>query len=463
MNTSNIPDKNIQDMIQDNPGFVETEKTPTIIKVVGVGGGGNNAINHMYEQHVAGVSFVVLNTDRQALNMSPVPNRLLIGPTTTEGLGAGNKPEVARQAAEESANDIAALFDDQTKMVFITAGMGGGTGTGAAPVVARIAHEKGVLTIGIVTIPFLFEGQKKILKALDGADEMSKYVDALLIINNQRLIDIYPDLDFNNAFGKADDTLTIAARSISELITADGQMNLDFNDVNTTLRNGGVAIISSGYGEGENRVTKAIEDALESPLLKNRDVYGSQRILINVSYNPKAENPFKMAEMSEMQAFMANFSQEVDVITGFCYDESLDDRIKITILAAGFNVSLEGETEGPAVARPKVPRPAVEEKVGADDKERLESVYGKDAVRGVERAQAEAQYIVLRPQDIDNDDILEILENTTSYNRQPERKQRVRELQMAAARPSEPAKPDTAGEKPASARRQESSNTIQFG
>ena len=194
---------NIYDSVDQNPGFNEEKKNPTIIKVVGVGGGGNNAINHMWAQNVEGVSFVVINTDRQALNMSPVPNRVLIGPKTTNGLGAGNVPERAKAAAEESEAEIAALFDDETKMVFITAGMGGGTGTGAAPVVARIAHEKGVLTIGIVTIPFLFEGQKKILKALAGADEMSKYVDALLIINNQRLIDIYPDLDFNNAFGKA--------------------------------------------------------------------------------------------------------------------------------------------------------------------------------------------------------------------------------------------------------------------
>ena len=237
--------------LDQNSGFQDKNKPMTIIKVMGVGGGGNNAINHMYMQNIEGVSFVVLNTDRQQLNESPVPNRVLLGPNTTHGLGAGNIPETARRAAEESEAEIAALFDDDTKMVFITAGMGGGTGTGAAPVVARIAHEKGVLTIGIVTIPFLFEGPRKILKALDGADEMGKYVDALLIINNQRLTEIYKDLDFTNAFGKADDTLTIAARSISDLITVKGKINLDFNDVNTTLRNGGPAIISSGYGTGE--------------------------------------------------------------------------------------------------------------------------------------------------------------------------------------------------------------------
>ena len=233
---SREPGQDIMSTLDKNSGFQDKDNARTIIKVMGVGGGGNNAINHMYLQNIEGVSFVVLNTDRQQLNQSPVPNRVLLGPNTTHGLGAGNVPDVARRAAEESEAEIAALFDDDTKMVFITAGMGGGTGTGAAPVVARIAHEKGVLTIGIVTIPFLFEGTKKILKAIAGADEMGKYVDALLVINNQRLTEIYKDLDFTNAFGKADDTLTIAARSISDLITVEGKINLDFNDVNTTLR-----------------------------------------------------------------------------------------------------------------------------------------------------------------------------------------------------------------------------------
>ena len=204
--------QNFNDEVMGDPGFNDTVSMPTIIKVVGVGGGGGNAINHMYMQNIQGVSFVVCNTDLQHLNSSPVPTRLLIGPNTCQGLGAGNDPEVAKEAAEESADQIAALFDDETKMVFITAGMGGGTGTGAAPVVARIARERGVLTIGIVTIPFLFEGDKKIIKALNGAKEMSKYVDAILIINNERLTEIYPDLDFLTAFGKADDTLSTAAR-----------------------------------------------------------------------------------------------------------------------------------------------------------------------------------------------------------------------------------------------------------
>ena len=454
---------NIYDSVDRNPGFEEQKKNPTIIKVVGVGGGGNNAINHMWAQNVEGVSFVVINTDRQALNMSPVPNRVLIGPKTTNGLGAGNVPERARAAAEESAAEIAALFDDETKMVFITAGMGGGTGTGAAPIVARIAHEKGVLTIGIVTIPFLFEGQKKILKALAGADEMSKYVDALLIINNQRLIDIYPDLDFNNAFGKADDTLSTAARSISELITAEGQVNVDFMDVNTTLREGGVAIISSGYGEGEHRVTKAIEDALESPLLKNRDVYGSRKILINVYYNPDSENPFRMEELSEVEEFMANFSQEVDVITGYAHDYSLEDKIKITVLAAGFNVSLEKEAPAAPVIRRKHQEPAEDEAAttSADTDKRLAEEYGAAAIAEMQTRKDEAQFILLTPEDIDNDELIDLLERTPAYKRKPDDKTAIREKRQAAAAQATKAAEQPA--KPAAPKKPGTSATINFG
>ncbi|MDE7406858.1 MAG: cell division protein FtsZ, partial [Muribaculaceae bacterium] len=305
------------DDIIDNGVFepqsgVDPSKT-AIIKVIGVGGGGNNAINHMYRQGIEHVSFVVCNTDQQALNNSPVPQKVLLGHT---GLGAGNNPKVAQEAAEESIEAISELFDGTTKMAFITAGMGGGTGTGAAPVVAKVSKEHGVLTVGIVTIPFLFEGTPKIYQALDGVDEMSKYVDALLIINNDRLAEVYPDLDFMNAFGKADDTLTVAAKSISEIITCKGHINLDFNDVDTTLRNSGAAIISTGYGEGENRVTKAIQDALNSPLLKNRNVLGSKRLLFNLYFSPKAERKFLMSEITELNKFINSIDSGVNVIWG---------------------------------------------------------------------------------------------------------------------------------------------------
>ena len=423
------PEHDIMSTLEKGSGF-QDDKTRTIIKVMGVGGGGNNAINHMYMQNIEGVSFVVLNTDRQQLNESPVPNRVLLGPNTTHGLGAGNVPEIARRAAEESEADIAALFDDDTKMVFITAGMGGGTGTGAAPVVARIAQQKGVLTIGIVTIPFLFEGSKKILKALDGADEMGKFVDALLIINNQRLTEIYKDLDFTNAFGKADDTLTIAARSISDLITVNGKINLDFNDVNTTLRDGGAAIISSGYGTGERRVTKAIENALESPLLKNRDVYGSKRILMNFYYNPNSEAPLLMEEMNEIQEFMANFDQEVDVIWGIAFDNTLEDQIKVTVLASGFNVSLDKESSFSTVQQTerRTPEPAAP-RVSPD--KRLADEYGAEAVNDMVIKQNKARYIVLTPDQMDDDDAIDMIEKNPTYGRKPDFRSQLKERQQA--------------------------------
>ena len=221
---------------------------PSIIKVIGVGGGGGNAVNHMFNEGIHDVSYVVCNTDNKALTDSPVPNKLQLG---KEGLGAGNRPERAREAALESIEDINNMLNDGTKMVFITAGMGGGTGTGAAPIIAQCAKEKGILTVGIVTIPFRFEGNKKIDQALEGVEEIKKHVDALLVINNERLREIYPELTVINAFGRADDTLTIAARSIAEIITMRGRINLDFQDVKTVLENGGVALMSTGYGEGE--------------------------------------------------------------------------------------------------------------------------------------------------------------------------------------------------------------------
>ena len=450
------PGQDIMSTLDQNSGFQDKEKSRTIIKVMGVGGGGNNAINHMYMQNIEGVSFVVLNTDRQQLNESPVPNRVLLGPNTTHGLGAGNIPETAKRAAEESENEIAQLFDDDTKMVFITAGMGGGTGTGAAPVVARIAHEKGVLTIGIVTIPFLFEGPKKILKALAGADEMGKYVDALLIINNQRLTEIYSDLDFTNAFGKADDTLTTAARSISDLITVRGVINLDFNDVNTTLRNGGAAIISSGYGTGERRVTKAIEDALESPLLKNRDVYGSRKILMNVYFNPNSGSPLLMKELNEIQEFMANFDQEVDVIWGMAFDNTLEDQIKVTVLASGFNVSLDKESPVPTVQSPR--REPVHADPKITDAQRLKDEYGDKAITDMTLRQLSARYIVLSPEEMDDDDVIDMIEKTPTFGRKPDFRNQIKERQQAASM-------DRPVEVPKATKRTSSgdSQTINFG
>ena len=397
--------------------YAESETVPDRIMVLGVGGGGNNAVNHMYtEAKIHGVSFVVVNTDDMALRTSPVPNKLLIGPTTTKGRGAGNKPEKAREAAEESAAAIAELFTPEIDMVFITAGMGGGTGTGAAPVVARIARERGLLTIGIVTIPFRFEGMRKINKALDGADEMGRYTDALLIINNERLSEIYPDLEFDSAFAKADDTLSVAAQSISEIVTNPGKINLDMNDVDTTLRDGGTALISIGYGEGENRVSDAIEDALHSPLLKNTDVFSSKRLLFNLCYSRTATNPFKAKESQELDDFVSKIDKDVDVIWGITYDDTLGDKVKFTILAAGFDVTIrEGRTVAETV---RITAPEAAQKTPESiDIDRIRDFYGDDKVDEMQRQRDIMNYIILEPDQLDNDDAIAAFEKAPAYNR----------------------------------------------
>ena len=311
--------------------------TPSIIKVIGVGGGGGNAVNHMYREGIHDVNFVVCNTDSKALTDSPVPVRLQLG---KEGLGAGNRPGRAREAAEESVEQIHNMLNDGTKMVFITAGMGGGTGTGAAPVIAREAKSMGILTVGIVTIPFLFEGNKKIDQALDGVEEISKHVDALLVINNERLREIYPELNVLSAFEMADNTLSIAARSIAEIITMHGIINLDFRDVCTVLKDGGVAIMSTGFGEGENRVSKAIEAALHSPLLNNNDIFNSKKVLLSISFCAEKEgDTLMMEEMNEVHDFMSKFHDDVETKWGLSTDPSLGKSVKITILATGFGIN----------------------------------------------------------------------------------------------------------------------------
>lgn len=309
-----------------------------IIKVIGVGGGGSNAVNHMYKQGIENVSFMVCNTDDQALCESPVQSRVLLGYDITQGLGAGNKPQVARQAAEASIEDIKRRLSDGTRMVFITAGMGGGTGTGAAPIIAREAQNLNLLTIGIVTIPFQFEGRVKIIQALQGVAEMSQYVDALLVIQNEKLSSIYSDLVLSNAFAKADDILSTAAKGISEIITKKGYINVDFNDVSTIMRNGGVAVMNTGEGEGDKRITSAIEDALYSPLLNNNDIHKSKKILLNF-YTSK-ENEMKMQEIKEVNDFMDKMGPDVEVIWGATYEEGLGDKVRITLLATSSNMNI---------------------------------------------------------------------------------------------------------------------------
>ena len=402
------------------------ESDPNRIIVIGVGGGGNNAVDHMFRQDVDHVSFVVVNTDRQALNSAAVPNKVLIGPSVTRGRGAGNKPEKAREAAEESAADIERLFNDDTDMVFVTAGMGGGTGTGAAPVVARIAKERGLLTIGIVTIPFMFEGMKKIDKAIKGADEMKKYVDAMMIVNNERLVEIYPDFEFESAFAKADDILSTAASSIAEIVTKKGYINLDFNDVDTTLREGGTAIIAVGYGEGENRVTNAIQDALHSPLLRHTDVFSSKRILFNLYYSRTANRKFKASEAKELNDFINRVEEEVDVIWGITYDESLGDKVKFTILASGFDLTVD-EDHGRTITAEPAAEPASEPAPANLD--RISDFYGKEKVEKINREKETQNYILLDDDQLDDDDAIARFEKTPTLTRDK------RQVQQPAAQP----------------------------
>jgi cell division protein FtsZ len=317
----NEPELGVMSILDKNQQF-------TIIKAIGVGGGGVNAVNLMYH-NINGVTFAVIDSDRQQLIDSPVPNRVLLRPDTTH-----------RSAAKECESEIASFFYDNTKMVIIVAGLGGETGTDVAPVVARIAREKEVtLTVGIVTTPFQFEGSERIQMALAGIEDMRKHVDSLFVINNQYLTEIYNDLDQSNAFAKSDETLSTTVRSLCDLITIKNKICLDFNDVNYTLRKGGNAFIVSGFGWGESRVTKALQNALESPLLKGCDVFSSQKILMNFYYNSDSEFPLLMEEMIEIQEFMKNFDEEVDVIWGMSFDNKLVDQIKVTILATGFNMS----------------------------------------------------------------------------------------------------------------------------
>lgn len=322
---------------QSLPFAIPTD-APRIIKVIGVGGGGSNAVQNMYRKGIHNVSFAVCNTDLQAMQNSPIPKKIQLGLAITEGLGAGNDPEVARRAAEESREEIEKLFNDGTKMAFITAGMGGGTGTGAAPVVAEIARSLGILTVGIVTIPFKFEMKGKIKQALRGVIEISKHVDALLVVNNQRLIDIYPKMEVSKGFKVVDDVLTTATKSIAEIITARGVINLDFRDVKKVLKNGGVAIMSYGVESGEMRVMRAFHKALHSPLLNNNDIYKSKKILFNIYENPN--DPIRVEEMGEVESFMEQFTDEnIELIWGYSKDANLKvGEVKVTVLATGFGM-----------------------------------------------------------------------------------------------------------------------------
>jgi len=319
------------------PFDLPTEKA-SIIKVIGVGGGGSNAVNHMFQQGITDVDFVVCNTDQQALVNSPVPVKIHLGQTLTEGLGAGNKPEKGKEAAIENIDDVTAVLSNNTKMVFITAGMGGGTGTGAAPVIAKAAKELKILTVGIVTIPFRFEGKRRIDQAIDGVKEINKHVDSLLVINNERLREIYGNLGITDAFSRADDVLTVAAKGIAEIITKKGHVNVDFADVKTVMQESGVAIMGSAAAEGEGRAMKAIEEALNSPLLNNNDITGAKNILLNISFGEEDLTTDELFDITQYAQDAAGHT--ADLIWGYNQDITLGKKINVTIIATGFETDI---------------------------------------------------------------------------------------------------------------------------
>jgi len=417
----------MEDFNISEPGGIQFNlkvNNPSIIKVVGVGGGGGNAVTHMFNEGIHDVTYVLCNTDNKALTDSPVPMKLQMG----EGLGAGNRPEVGRKAALDSLPQIRELFTDGTRMAFITAGMGGGTGTGAAPIVAQCARELDILTVGIVTIPFRFEGHKKIDQALDGVEEMSKHVDALLVINNERLREIYPELTVLNGFAKADDTLSIAAKSIAEIITMRGIINLDFQDVKTVLKDGGVAIMSTGYGEGENRVTKAFQEALHSPLLNNNDIFNSKKVLFYITFSRNDQNnQLTMEEMNEVNDFMSKFNQDcVETKWGMGTDDSLGDKVKITLLASGFglqNIPGMEEVEHRRTREEEEERRQREEEQEERDTRR-QVYYGGDDNRP---QKPRRQIFLFAETDLDNDDIISMVESTPTVDRKKEELRRIQE------------------------------------
>lgn len=312
------------------------EKT-SIIKVIGVGGGGSNAVNYMFHQGIQGVNFVVCNTDAQALELSPVPNKIQLGPSLTEGRGAGSKPDIGRQAMEESIPDIEQVLEVNTKMVFITAGMGGGTGTGGAPILARQCREMGILTVGIVTMPFMIEGRSRKSHAVDGIEELRKNVDTLIVISNDKLREVFGNLKLSEAFAQADDILTTAAKGIAEIITVPGYVNVDFEDVKTVMTNSGVAIMGSASAEGEHRALRAVEAALSSPLLNDNDISGAKYILMNIT---SGTDEVQMDEMTDILEYVQNQAGEgTDIIWGNCQDDALGEKLSVTLIATGFEAN----------------------------------------------------------------------------------------------------------------------------
>ncbi|MCC6727643.1 MAG: cell division protein FtsZ [Saprospiraceae bacterium] len=314
--------------------LLDEKNSAPIIKVIGVGGGGSNAVNHMFKQGIVGVDFAICTTDQQAMEQSPVPTKIQLGPTLTEGRGAGSKPNIGKLSAEESIDEVRTYLTNNCKMLFITAGMGGGTGTGAAPIIAKAAQEMDILTVGIVTLPFTFEGNKRVYQGLEGLDELKKYVDTIIVISNDKLKAIHGNLTISQAFGQADNILTTAAKGIAEIITVPGYVNVDFEDVNTVMRNSGVAIMGTAIADGENRAKRAVDEALNSPLLEENNIRGAQHILINITSGKKEVTMEEIFEITEFVQEEAGAG--TNLIWGNCYDETLGEKLSVTIIATGF-------------------------------------------------------------------------------------------------------------------------------
>lgn len=325
----------------------------SIIKVIGVGGGGSNAVNYMFSQNIDGVNFIICNTDAQALALSKVPNKVQLGPTLTQGLGAGANPDIGRQATEESLEEIRRILEVNTKMAFITAGMGGGTGTGGAPILAKICKDLGILTVGIVTTPFAYEGKKRLAQAEEGIEKLKDYVDTLLVISNDKMRHQYGNLTMRAAFSKADNVLATAAKCITDVINTTGQINVDFADVCTVMRDGGVAILGSATADGESRAQKAIQDAINSPLLNDNDISGAKWILININ-SAEGDSEFTMDEVDTIQNYLLSQAGEhTNVIMGLGYDNSLGDKIGITLIATGFENKVSAKLPTEIKEQPK--------------------------------------------------------------------------------------------------------------
>lgn len=326
------------------------EDSNPIIKVIGVGGGGSNAVNYMYKKGIEGVDFAICNTDNQAMNLSAVQNKIQLGPSLTEGRGAGSKPMIGRESCLESIEDVMQFVKDGTKMLFVTAGMGGGTGTGAAPVIAKAAKEMDILTVAIVTVPFTFEGRRRMKQAVEGLEELQKNVDTLIVISNDKLRKIHGNLQLSEAFSKADDILMTAAKGIAEIITVPGYVNVDFEDVNTVMRNSGVAVMGTASMEGEDRAIRAVEAALQSPLLEDSDIKGAQHILLNITSGTKEVTMDEVFEITEYVQEEAGYG--TDLIWGNCYDESLGEQISVTVVATGFETNKSDQQDVAAKQEP---------------------------------------------------------------------------------------------------------------